>query len=325
MSPAVSLIFPGQNSRYPSMFRRLVEWDPANAAWLRRASDVLGRDLARQYDERNPDAFARNRDVQIAVFLANHMHWQNLERAGVDAGHSAGLSLGEYNHLVHIGALSFDDALVLLEARGAAYENGPAGGMIAVYPVAVADIRDLVDRLGLGDRVDVALINSPRHVVLSGDSASVTAAAAAAQEEFLAEATTIDGTRPMHSRLFAPVAAAFRPALDAAPFQSPRRPYLPNVTGSLATNPPAAFFADALVRQVRSTVRWSDSMETLLGVDEQMVFIECGPRSVLTNLFGRKWRSPMRYATDAADDFASGLERVLEELTGGVRRAAGAV
>ena len=144
MRPSLTFLFPGQNSRYPAMIDRLVGADRENLQWIERASDALGRDLARHYHASNPDIFARNRDVQVGVFLANHLHWQNLERAGIHADRSAGLSLGEYNHLVHIGALEFDDAVRLLDGRGAAYERGPSGKMAAVFPRRCRGARTLL-------------------------------------------------------------------------------------------------------------------------------------------------------------------------------------
>src|SRR2546423_684891 len=116
----LALLFPGQNSRYPEMLQKLVDRDPANADVLEHASDTLGRDLMTHFQPDKPAMFAHNRDVQIGVFLANHMHWQTLERAGIKAEYSSGLSLGEFNHLVHIGALEFEDALRVLTARGEA-------------------------------------------------------------------------------------------------------------------------------------------------------------------------------------------------------------
>src|SRR5687768_15241093 len=126
------------------MLQKLLDSDPAGGEWLDRASDVLGRDIRAHYRAANPSMFVCNRDVQIGVFLANHLHWRMLERAGITASYSAGLSLGEYNHLVHIGALEFDDALRVLEARGNAYDEGPRGKMTAVFPASADDMTELL-------------------------------------------------------------------------------------------------------------------------------------------------------------------------------------
>src|SRR5947207_1566355 len=126
-------MFPGQNSRYPEMIERLRHWDGCDRI-LQNASDVLRRDFRSHYCSCNPQIFSHNRDVQIGVFLASYILGERLAAEGFRADASLGLSLGEYNHLVDIGALSFASALRLLDARGRAYENGPRGLMMSVFP-----------------------------------------------------------------------------------------------------------------------------------------------------------------------------------------------
>ena len=322
MKRPLAWIFPGQNSRYPSMLEKLAARDRENVRWIERASDVLGRDLVRQYRGDNPDVFARNRDVQIGVFLANHLHWQNLERAGLRAEYSAGLSLGEYNHLVHIGALDFDAAVRLLDARGAAYERGPSGKMAAVFPVAIDELEPLVRDLGLGDRVGIAMINTPRQIVLSGDADAVDACAAKAEDAFATETAIVERTVPMHSPLFRTVADYFRAALAGVRWWKPARPYLSNVTGRFEPGAAPDLFVDALSRHVCSTVRWRDCGEAIASAEPATTFVETGPKSVLTGLFSRKWFSPARFATDAVDDFNARVDALIEELSNGSGRNA---
>ena len=322
--PPLAWIFPGQNSRYPSMLQKLLDVDRENARWVERASDTLGRDLARHYQASNPEIFGRNRDVQIGVFLANHLHCQNLERAGLRAAYSAGLSLGEYNHLVHIGALDFDAALRLLEARGAAYERGPSGKMAAVFPVTPEELEPLVADLGLGDRLGVAMINTPRQVVLSGDAEAVDAAAARAEDAFATETAIVERAVPMHSPLFRPVADAYRPALEDVRWRAPHRPYLSNVSGRFEGDPTPRVLVDSLSRHVCSTVRWRDCIEAIVETAGDATFVETGPKSILTGLFSRKWRAPRRFATDAADDLSAELDALIEELSSESGRAADA-
>jgi [acyl-carrier-protein] S-malonyltransferase len=314
---ALVFLFPGQNSRYPFMLQKVLDSDPASGDWLDRASDVLGRDIRAHYRASNPSMFFRNRDVQIGVFLANHLHWRMLERAGIRASFSAGLSLGEYNHLVHIGALEFDDALRVLEARGNAYDDGPRGKMTAVFPASSDDMRQLLDRVGQPAHLGVGIHNTPRQQVLSGDAAAVDAAAALAEEELSAHTVVIDDRLPMHSPLFDSVAETLRPALERASWHRPLLPCLPNVAGRFVSNPGRREFVDLLSRHVSHTVRWRESMETIAEAAAPMVVIEAGPGTVLTNLFGRKWLSPRRFATDAAESFGITLDSLLEELTSG--------
>jgi [acyl-carrier-protein] S-malonyltransferase len=314
----LAFLFPGQNSRYPDMLEKLLAWDPRNHAWMERASEVLKRDLCAHYKASNSGIFAHNRDVQIGVFLANHMHCQNLERVGIRAGYSAGLSLGEYNHLVHIGALEFDDALRILAARGEAYERGPRGKMTAVFPVEADDIRQVVLSLHCSERLGVGMINTPRQCVLSGDAEAVDRAARVAEEEFLAEAVVIEERLPMHSPLFRTVGDQLRPALEQACWHVPGSPYLPNLTGQFEKMPAGAVFVDVLSRHTWNAVRWRDCIETLVAESSgTMTFVETGPKSVLTNFFGRKWANPDRFHTDTEINFESALEKLIKEISNG--------
>jgi [acyl-carrier-protein] S-malonyltransferase len=324
MTRPLALLFPGQNSRYPSMLRRLVASDRANAEWIARASAAVGRDLTRHYHPDNPTIFARNRDVQVGVFLANHLHWQALERAGVRADCSAGLSLGEYNHLVHIGALTFDDAVRLLDARGIAYEQGPAGKMVAIFPIDVREIDELASEIGIGDRVGVAMINSPRQVVLAGEAAAVDAAALTIEDAFGTERVVVDHALPMHSPLFRGVGDALRPVLEAIDWRPPTKRYLPNVCGRFAADHSPRAMVESLARHVWNTVRWRDSVESIVAAARDTIVVEAGPKTILTGMFGKRWLSPTRFATDAGDDVHRAVAAIVEELTRESDRAADA-
>ena len=108
-------MFPGQNSKYPGMLERLRTTTPVAERVIGEASEVLCRNLAEHYQKDNPHIFFRNRDVQVGVFLTNFIFARALEIDGIRPDASVGLSLGEYNHLVEIGALSFASALRLLK------------------------------------------------------------------------------------------------------------------------------------------------------------------------------------------------------------------
>lgn len=320
----LALLFPGQNSRYPEMLEKLVAFDPANREILEHASDTLGRDLQAHFRAANPAIFAHNRDVQVGVFLASHMHWQMLERAGVRAEFSAGLSLGEYNHLVHIGALSLEDALAILEVRGEAYERAPRGMMAAVHPVPATEVEAAVERLGRAEKLAVGMYNTPQQCVLSGEREAVEAAVRELEDESYAQFSVVDDRLPMHSPLFRCVAEALRPALEAARWRTPQRPYLPNVGGDFVPRPAPADFVEALAAHPAQPVRWRQSMEKLAAAAEGMVIVEVGPKAVLAGMFSKRWLNPERYSTDSREDFPAGLEKIITEFGRGCARTASA-
>lgn len=308
-------LFPGQSSRYPEMIDRLFQHAPEEASRVfGEASDVLGRDLRSFYTASNPDVFATNRDVQIGVFLANHVHLLAIERAGVKASLSLGLSLGEYNHLVHIGAIGFTDALRLVDARGAAYDRGPDGAMVSVFPLPLEDLAGIVARVQSVGRVEIANLNSPTQNVLSGDREAVNAAAALAETEHDASCVLIERRIPMHSAVFRPVADAMRPILRQAPWKTPRLPYLPNVLGRFEADPKPASIAELLELHVYNAVLLRSSIELVALENEGAAFIEVGPKAVIHNLLSRRWLRVKRFCTDPPGGAPPNFEAIAKEV-----------
>jgi len=312
----LALLFPGQNSRYPAMLEKMLSHDRANEEVMEQASDTLGRDLRTHFRADNPSIFDHNRDVQIAVFLANHMHWQSLERAGVRSEYSAGLSLGEYNHLVHIGALDFEDALRILTVRGDAYESAPRGMMAAVYPLSADDVQAVVDKVDRNEELAIGMWNTPQQYVLSGERTAVEAAVRQVEEELYAQCSVVDHRLPMHSPLFWGVGEKLRPVLEAVPWRPPVRPYLPNVEGDFVCDPEPADFVAALACHPWKPVRWRESMERLSAAAVGLVVVEAGPKAVLTRFFSKRWLNPRRYCTDSEDGSGLNIEKISQELAG---------
>lgn len=308
-------MFPGQSSRYPEMLERLMAAAPAESTRvLTEAAAILGRDLVAHYRTDNAAMFARNRDVQVGVFIVNHVYLRLLQQRDVTADVSLGLSLGEYNHLVHIGALSFADALRVVDARGTAYDAGPDGAMLCVFPMELEELRSIVDRARDHGTLEVANFNSPTQHVLAGERAAVIAAAAILEEECFVECVWIEDRIPMHSSRFAPVATQFRRELERAPWTEPVKPYLPNVLGEFLPIATRDDFIDLLTRHVHQPVRWRESIDAVAERFEDAIFVEVGPRSVLYNLLHRTWRPNRKFKSDHPGDLEAALDTLAEEL-----------
>lgn len=301
-------MFPGQSSRDPEMLERIVAaWQPA-AALVFDASDILGRDLAAHYRADNAAAFSSNRDIQVAVFLCSELHRRALADRGVTADLSLGLSLGEYNHLVEIGAVDFPSALRLVDARGAAYDRGPDGVMVSVFPLPADELEAYLDQVrGIGE-VDIANLNSPSQNVIAGERKAVQAAVALIEEEDPAVRTVqIENRIPMHTNVFRPVAPELRRHLDEAPWSPPQKTYLPNVLGEFQHDADGDTIAGLLERHVYSPVLWRQSIDLIVDEHTDARFIEVGAGSVLFNLLQRSWHTNRKYRTDDPDGFAHSL------------------
>ena len=302
-------LFPGQNSRHPDMIARLRRLTPVADTVLDAASDILGRDLRAHYEPANASMFACNRDVQVGVFLVSYILLKAIEAGGVQIVASAGLSLGEYTHLVHAGALRFEDALPLLTARGDAYDRSPHGLMVSVFPCDAAQVERV-----LAPGVEIGIHLASRHFVLSGAHAAVRTASARVEEEAYAQTRVIDHRLPMHSHLLRPVADEFRATLDGVQWHAPTLPYLANVDGQFAEPATKEGIVDSLYRHVFTGVRWSQSLRTLTGRFPGAAFVEIGPKSVLTDLFTREHRRIPAFPTDDADGSFAPFRQTLDAL-----------
>jgi [acyl-carrier-protein] S-malonyltransferase len=306
-SPVASVVerifmFPGQSSRDTGMIRRLVALRPAGKARIDAASRVVGRDLFAHFTSEAPSMFDDNRDVQLGVLLANQLFLDAVTSAGATAERSLGLSLGEYNHLVHIGALDFEDAVRLVMARGDAYDRGPDGAMFSVFPLDRAAVEEVVARAAARGAIAIASDNSPLQQVIAGERAALEQARLILAEEQGVECMEIEPRIPMHTERFRGVAVAFRAALERAPWRRPRLPYHPNATGVPIATPEPEDFVTLLERHVHAPVRWRESIERLADAHPRASFCEVGPRAVLHNLLSPRWRRVRRYRTDDASN-----------------------
>jgi [acyl-carrier-protein] S-malonyltransferase len=307
-------MFPGQSSRDPAIVERALRLRPENRRRVAEASEIVGRDLGAHYRADNPDAFATNRDIQIGVFVANQLLLDSLEAAGISADVSLGLSLGEYNHLVHIGCLEFADALRIVAARGAAYDAGPDGAMISVFPLGEADLAEIVARARAHGTLEIANLNSPQQHVLAGERAAIEAARTLLDDEHSIDAVEIESRIPMHCSRFRVVADALRTALDAAPLKPARRPYLPNVLADWIPAPTPAEVRELLCCHVYQPVQWRRSIELVADRFPDAIFVEVGPRGVLYNLLSPRWRRVKREKTDHPENIEHAFAALVTRL-----------
>jgi [acyl-carrier-protein] S-malonyltransferase len=307
-------MFPGQSSRHPDMIEKVTSEWPQSAAIVAHASDLLRRDIAAHFRSDNPNIFAHNRDVQIGVFITNHIHMKRLEEAGVVGRWSLGLSLGEYNHLVHAGALTFEAALLLIDERGRLFDKGPPGVMASLFPIEADNVERKIVELNASGRVVISLYNAPRQQVVSGDRRAVAQLVAALEEETLIEVTEIEPKIPIHSPAFESVAKKFREVLARTPITTPRLPYLSNVTGVPAVNPSPDQIRGNLALHICEPVRWRDSIDALAEHLPDAHVLEVGPRAVLYNMFGRGWNPGRRSKADNGHNWREHIKRLTAEL-----------
>jgi [acyl-carrier-protein] S-malonyltransferase len=196
---------------------------------------------------------------------------------------AAGLSLGEWTAHAAAGTFDFATGLKLVEIRGRLMDASCAATAGAMAAMIGAD-ENAVRALAADTDVDVANLNAPGQIVISGESAKVEMAVSLAKEHGIRRATLLNVAGAYHSRLMNSAYEQLgQPLLDAT-LQTPRFPVMSNVTGGPVDTLPE--IRAALQDQVTSTVRWTECMENLLerGCD---LFIELGPGEVLAGLLRR--------------------------------------
>jgi [acyl-carrier-protein] S-malonyltransferase len=262
----IALLFPGQGSQTADM-RETVE---------RRRPDLL--ELA--FEEAGPDLFERAADgtrwAQPAIYCAA---LAGADELGVDADVAAGHSLGEITALVAADALSAEDGLRLVAARGrfmqeAAEETGD-GSMTAVR--AKEGNREVIAEVAAANDVAIANDNAPDQLVLSGSLAALDSAEAELKERGV-RSKRLPVAGAFHSPLMEPAVEPFRAVVETVEFSEPRVPVYSCVTAEPFEDVP-----QQLVRALTEPVRWLDVMRALdaRGVTD---FVETGPGGVLTNL-----------------------------------------
>jgi [acyl-carrier-protein] S-malonyltransferase len=285
MVKKIALLFAGQGAQSVGMGRDLAEQFSTAADLFQEADGVLGRKLSEIVWNGPIEELTKTSNCQPALFVHGLACLSILRELAGDfpVGGAAGLSLGEM--AAHAAAETFDFAagLKLVQRRGELMDEACAATDGAMAAMIGAD-ESAVRALAAAADVDVANINSPGQIVISGEKAKVEIAIGLAKEHGIRRATLLTVAGAYHSRLMESAYEKLGAVLLHVPVQSPRFPVISNVTGAEVTSPNE--IRRTLQDQVTGTVRWLDCMERLAGLDCDF-FIELGPGGVLAGLLRR--------------------------------------
>jgi [acyl-carrier-protein] S-malonyltransferase len=285
MNKKIALLFAGQGAQSVGMGRDLAEQFPTAADLFREADDILGRKLSEIAWDGPIEELTKTSNCQPALFVHGLACLSILrELAGTfPVGGAAGLSLGEMT--AHAAAETFDFAtgLKLVQRRGELMDEACAATNGAMAAMIGAD-ENAVRALAADADVDVANINAPGQIVVSGKKAKVEIAVGLAREHGIRRATLLTVAGAYHSRLMESAYQKLGAVLTQVPVQPPHFPVISNVTGAEVRTP--IEIRRTLQEQVTGTVRWADCMERLAGLGCDF-FIELGPGGVLAGLLRR--------------------------------------
>ncbi|GAA0476791.1 MULTISPECIES: ACP S-malonyltransferase [Tatumella] len=283
-----AIVFPGQGSQTVGMLADLAEHFPLVQETFAEASAALGYDLWQLVQQGPAEELNKTWQTQPALLAASvaiYRVW--IQQGGKTPELLAGHSLGEYSALVCAGVLDFADAVRLVELRGKLMQEAVPEGTGAMQAIIGLDddaIRKVCEESAQGQVVSPVNFNSPGQVVIAGNKEAVERAGVACKAAGAKRALPLPVSVPSHCALMKPAADKLAVALEELTFNTPQLPVVNNVDVQCEQQPAA--IRDALVRQLYSPVRWTESVQFIAsrGVSQ---LVEAGPGKVLTGLTKR--------------------------------------
>ncbi|MEB6548157.1 ACP S-malonyltransferase [Heyndrickxia sporothermodurans] len=307
----IAFVFPGQGSQTVGMGKSVVEKNDQAKSIFESADQRLGYSLSDIIFNGPDEKLTLTTNAQPALLTTSIAILTCLEEAGIRPDYTAGHSLGEYSALVAAGAMDFEDAVFAVHKRGEYMEEAVPNGegtMAAILGMDRNDLQKVTDEVTAnGDSVQLANLNCPGQIVISGTVKGVEKASVLAKEKGAKRALPLQVSGPFHSELMKPAAQKFVEVLDEVKVQDSKIPVIANVTAAPISK--ASDIKEKLIEQLYSPVLWEDSVLTMLelGVD---TFIEIGPGKVLSGLIKKINRNVKTYSVQ---DFES-CQQVVNEL-----------
>lgn len=275
----IAFIFPGQGAQKAGMGKDFYEETKTGKDVFDTASDLLGFSMPELCFTENDRLDITEYTQAAMVTTSIAMMKVLMERTGIKPDVAAGLSLGEYCALVAAGVMSEADAVTTVRQRGILMQEAVpvgVGAMAAILALDAAKIEEVLDGM---KGVQIANYNCPGQIVISGLKEAVEEACVKLKEAGAKRTVMLNVSGPFHSAMLTGAGEKLGEVLENIEIHTPVIPYVANVTAQYVTK--AEEVKPLLTKQVSSSVRWQQSVETMLadGVD---TFIEIGPGKTLS-------------------------------------------
>ncbi len=278
----VGFLFPGQGAQFAGMGRDFYQQSPAAKAVFDRADQLLGYSLSKICFDGPEDELTRTLYAQPAIYVMSLAALAALKEKFPDLKpvFVAGLSLGEWTALAATDALAWEDGLKLVKVRAEAMEAAArknAGTMASVLGLSLELCWETAREAGC----EIANLNSPDQIVLSGSVDAVAKAIPLAEAKGAKKVIPLKVGGAFHSSLMKEAGEVLRKALSGVTLKTPGCTFVPNATAAPAAD--SGQIKDLLARQVTSSVRWVETMAAA-GKSGAGFFLEIGPGKVLKGL-----------------------------------------
>ena len=280
----VALIFPGQGTQYAGMGKDFYEAFKESKAVFDRADEILGFSLTKLCFEGPIEELTKTINCQPAILTASIAAFEAFKTAFSSqlaaVSYTAGLSLGEYSALVASGVLSFEDGLRLVRKRAELMEETAKkhpGKMSAILGLGRKELEEICRDASC----EIANLNCPAQVVISGKAEAVDKAKEEALSKGAKRALDLEVSGAFHSSLMREAAVNFSEFLKKFNLENSFIPVISNVTARPQQNKEE--IAQNLIKQIFSPVLWEDSIR-FIAAQGVKTFYEIGPGNVLKGL-----------------------------------------
>jgi len=305
MTQPIGFLFPGQGAQFVGMGKDLHAESPAAREVFKKADEILGYSISQTCFVGPESELTRTLYAQTGIFVTSLAALAALreKNPGLTPSIVAGLSLGEFTALAVSEAISFENALKLVQVRAEAMEdaakNNP-GTMAFIMGLTIEQCSAVAQEAGC----EVANLNAPDQTVLSGTLSSIEKACKIADDQGAKRAMPLKVGGAFHSTLMGEAKARLEAALANTPIHEPKCTFIPNVTAQQVSNPEE--IRTLLAKQLTSSVQWVRTMATAKesGIT---TYLEIGPGKILKGL-ARKCQPDLEvFSFGAVADF-KGLE-----------------
>ncbi len=288
----IAFVFPGQGAQAVGMGKDAYDGNAASRDVFDRADSALGFSISKLSFEGPEEELRQTANTQPALLATSIALLEAYKSQGIRPDYVAGHSLGEYSALVAAGVLGFEDAIRLVRARGQFMEQAVPSGQGAMAAVLGAErdalaalCADVTSKVGT---VELANVNCPGQIVVSGSAEGVAEVGVRGKEAGAKRVIPLEVSGPFHSSLMKPAADKLATELAKVVFNDAAVPVIANVNAQPVTS--GEELRQLLVEQVVSPVQWEDTVKQLIaeGVD---TFVEIGSGTVLSGLIKKTDKS----------------------------------